>query len=57
MPGSGALSFTNYKMTARSNPYLGQVLQLSEGGPSNQALLSNYTTAKRHLMLANSGMV
>ena len=25
MPGSGAISFTNYKMTTKSNPYLGVV--------------------------------
>ena len=26
MPGSGAISFTNYKLTAKSNPYLCQVV-------------------------------
>lgn len=26
MPGSGVMSYTNYKMTTKSNPYLGSIL-------------------------------
>ena len=26
MPGSGAMSYTNYKLTTKSNPYLGSIL-------------------------------
>lgn len=26
MPGSGAVSYTNYKLTTKSNPYLGSIL-------------------------------
>lgn len=46
MPGSGIFSYTNYKMTTKSNPYLGSIL------PDSNIDMANST---KNMPLSNKG--
>jgi len=49
MPGSGAVSYTNYKLTTKSNPYLGSILPDTQP-VSESTSLKHMPTSKARTM-------